>query len=140
MSQLPDVVDAVQAYLAADSAVAAVVATRIWPAETPESESTSMPRACVVVRLAGGWPSINDAPIEHCDVDLTCYGSTPKEARTVYQAAHDAMRNMGREVAAGVKLYSARRAGGPFQGREPDTAWPMVWSSWAVLASEQSTS
>ena len=132
----PDTVDAMIGFLKGQTAVTALTGTRLWPSETPPSEAASMPRACVVVRWSGNWPGQSEGPLQMPSVDVVCYGATPKGARSVYLAVYEALRALKRQTYASALLHAARLSGGPFEGREPDTVWPMVWSSWTVLASE----
>lgn len=132
----PDTVDATIGYLLATGTVTALTSTRIWPSETPGSEAANMPRASVVVRWAGSWPGQSEGALQMPAIDVVCYGATPKAARSVYLVVHAALRALKRKTYASALLHSARLTGGPVEGREPDTHWPMVWSSWTVLASE----
>lgn len=137
---IPDLLVALVAHLEADTAVAAAVGSRVYGAELPPSETDAQPRAAIVVRYAGGlgqygrgWQQWGDRRI-----DTLCYGADPAAAGGVFNALHPAMKQLEREAYADVLLHWARQAGGPLQLRDPDTNWPLVLSTWQVLASEAS--
>ncbi len=133
----PDTLDAVTAFLMADAGVAALAARRIWPGETPPAEAKDMPRQAVVVAWAGSYGQTSDVPLQQPRVDVTCYGATLQEARTLYLAVLAAFRGLARAVYADCLLHSAIQGGGPLMGRHPDTDWPYVWSSFSIIASEE---
>ena len=37
---------------------------------------------------------------------------------------------------AGALLHAASPGSGPHADRDPDTRWPLVWSSWTVIAGD----
>lgn len=134
---VPDPTAALVAYLRADTALYALVGARVYGAELPASEASHMPRAAVVVRDAGGMGARSEAPVWTPRVDVWCYGATPLEAKAVHLAVHAALRVLHRQVHAGALLHAASPGSGPHADRDPDTRWPLVWSSWTVIAGEE---
>lgn len=134
---MPDAVKAVVSLLKADADVAALVGARVFGGELPESEQQSMPRACLVVRKAGGG-AIGTAWEDYGDLrfDVFSYGSTAHGADDVERAVHRRMKTFARVVSEGTLLHWARRDGGPLPLSDPNTTWRYVFSSWQVLVSE----
>lgn len=134
---MPDPVKALMSVLAANADVAALVSTRVFGGELPESQATSMPRLCLVVTHAGGghfgtsWQNYTDLRF-----DVFSYGATRHEAAQLWRAVHRALKGLRHTVSASVRLHWARQAGGPIPLRDPDTDDPYVLSTWQVLISE----
>ena len=138
---MTDPIGALVAYLKVDTAVATLASTRIYGAELPKSEieNASNPRAIVVVKQAGGG-MLGLAYQQYGDIraDVACYGSTPFNASALYGAVYDALKELRREVYASTLLHWAQSSARGTQGRDPDLDWPVVFSSWQVLAAETS--
>ena len=132
-----DPIPAVIALLKADGAVAAATGGRVFGAELPRGEVTSMPRAAVVVNAAGGG-LLGGGYQEYGDirVDVDCYGTTRATSADVYGAVYDALKHLRREVHATVLLHWARPSAKAVSAVDPDTGWPVTTSSWQLLASE----
>lgn len=134
---MPDPVKAVMTYLAADSDVAALIAGRVFGGDLPQAQAASMPRACVVVREAGGgllgssWEDYGDIRL-----DVFAYGATPHEAAQLRRAVYKRLKAMTRTVSETVLLHWAKLDGGPIPMFDVDTTWPYVWTSWQVLVNE----
>lgn len=124
-------------YLAADAGVSALVGTRVFGGELPRSENGSMPRQAVVVQPAGGG-IMGLAYQDYGDfrVDVSCYGATPLDAWALYLAVHSALKSLRREVSHSALLHWARPSSKGLSGRDTDTDWPLVISSWQVFAAE----
>ena len=133
---IPDPLTAVQAYLKADADVATQVDTRVFGGGVPAGENASMPRKAIVVRPAGGIGLRSWAPLGQPRVDVLSYGGTEYEARQVHWAAHEALRDLYRQVHGNVLLHHATPGGGPLSLREDGTDWPFVLSTWVVMANE----
>lgn len=130
-----DPLSALIAYLKADSALTALVGARVFGAELDRRENASMPRACVVVSPAGGgFIGLENQVYADSRVDVDCYGATPYAAWQVYLAAEEAMETLEREVYTDVLLHWAKPSARGSNGRTPDADWPIVLSSWQVLA------
>lgn len=122
-------------YLKADSDLAALVGARVFGGELDRRENPSMPRACVVVQPSGGgFLGLENQVYGDGRVDVDCYGATAWQAWQVYLAAEAALMSLEREVYASVLLHWAKPSSRGSQGRTPDLDWPIVLSSWQVLA------
>lgn len=136
---MQNAISALVTFLKADSAVSALVSTRVFGGKLPQSEALNMPRAAVVVKRAGGG-IMGTAYQDYSDVraDVICYGRNELEADTVFLACHDALKHMRANIPTGTAtlLKWARLSAGGFTGTDPDTDWPTCLSSWQVLASE----
>jgi hypothetical protein len=128
-------IEAVRLYLAAAPAVAALIEGRAWGGEVPRSENASMPRAALVVSRAGGG-TIGATTTAYGDVrvDVDCYGASPYEADQLYVAVERALKSLAGAVHDEVRLSWAKPSAAGVHGRDPDAGWPMVVSSWQVLA------
>lgn len=137
-----DPINAVVAFLRAQPDVAALVGSRVEAEELPDEQSAHMPRAAIVVSLAGGG-LLGRGYQEYGDVrvDIDCYGVTQRAARTLYLAVRPALKHLRREVVADsadtrVLLHWARLSAGGTTARDPRTDWPVCISSWQIFASE----
>lgn len=137
MSEWPDPLIAVIAYLKGDADVTAITGDDVYGNRLPEALDPVMPRFALLVTHAGGgalgtgWQDWTDLRF-----DLTAYGPTEYEANRLWRAAHRCMKQLAHAVSGGVLLHWARQAGGPNALRDPDTTWPYTVSSWQVLLSE----
>lgn len=139
-------VGALISYLLAQSEVAALVGTRVFGMELPDVEATSMPRKCVLINSAGaavfGMAARSEIPLDSRTKDVRCYGETPYEASRVYNAVNLALKRLRRRLVTppgglgAVLLYSATKIGGPAALREPETEWPVLFSSYNVLVAD----
>jgi len=133
-----DPIAGVVAFLEADSAVTALVSTRVFGGELPAAEAESMPRAAIVVTPAGGG-LIGRAYQSYGDtrVALTCYGANRRDSYQVYLAAAAALKQLRHAEHGDCLLMWARASAGGSTTTDPDTDWPVTLASWQVLASEQ---
>lgn len=134
---MPDPVEAVLAFLGADTDIAALISTRAFGGELPEAEQPSMPQLCLVVREAGGG-LLGTGYEQFTDIrfDVLTFGATRPEASELWRAVHVAMKRILRVKVGGMLLHWAKQSGGPTPVRDPDTQHPYVVSSWQVLISE----
>ncbi len=133
-----DPVAAIRTVLLADTAVAALVAARIYGAEIPESVTDEMPQAAIVVNPAGGsaFPGGGFQRYGAQRIDLWCHGVTLGEAWDVYLAAYEALKQMRSHIVGGVALKTVTVASKGVLARDPVTQWPTALSSWIVFAGE----
>jgi len=133
---IPNPLTAVRSHLLNDADVLTLAGVRVYAGELPKTEASAMPRQAVVVTLAGGAGPASDVPIMQIVIDVTCYGATGLQATSLYLATRAALRTLRRDLAADSLLHSAVELSGPMELRDPDTDWPLTWSSWRVIASE----
>lgn len=132
---IPDILGALLLYLRAQPEITALTNTRIYGIELPASEAQHMPRACLVVRFAGGVGPPYGVALMTPRVDVWHYGSSPSQAQELWRRVYTALNAMSREVQNGTLLHAAQESMGPMSTREPDTDWPVVLESWQILAS-----
>lgn len=139
MTATLDPATAIVAYLKQDADVTALVSTRVFGAELPDTQTPSMPQGCVVVRLAGSPDQMGQAYQEYGDVriEVRSYGATPYTATQVARAVHGRLKQMRRNMQGTTILHWARGSGGMQQLRDPDTEWPFTLSTYQVLAAER---
>lgn len=127
-------------HLLADSALAAIVGTRVFGGELPAAQADLMPRQALVVSFSGnpGGPGSGDyTRLVEIRFDFLSYGETPFQADAVRRAAYDVMKAINRTVVSSTLLHRAEHSGGPVNGRDRDTDWPFIFDSWNVLAAER---
>jgi hypothetical protein len=128
---------ALVAFLKADADVTARVGSRVFAGELPAEENDHMPRQAIVVNPAGGGligRGYQDYGDKRFDID--CYGETKRQSHDLYLEVFPALKQLRREVHAGVLLHWARASSDGRAMRDPRTDWPVTISSWQVLASE----
>lgn len=132
-----DPIEALVAFLKADSAVAAILGARVFGGELDRREVQSMPRACAVLSPAGGGLiGLEYQNYGDLRVDVDCYAATVQGSWTLYRAVYGALKEMKREIFADTLLHWAKPSSRGTTGRDPLTDWPMTISSWQVLAAE----
>lgn len=129
---------ALQAYLKADTDVAALAGARIYVAENPYDEAENQPRYKVVMWPTGGRPE-HYVPLQPTRVDIECFGATQLQGYTLFLAVYEAMKTIAREDNSDTLLHVATQSAGPLTGRDETTHWPYTWSSWLVIAGEETT-
>lgn len=133
---IQDHVTAVAEYLKADLNIVALVGTRVFGIELPESETDFMPRKTIVIKQSGGADS--GGWLEHSTprMDIFCYGETPYQARTVRREVYNVLKQLIRTVIDSTLINSISPSGLPLDLRDPDTQWPVVFESYQVFAAE----
>lgn len=116
---------------------AAPLSGRIFAGALPPAEVPNMPRMAVVVRAAGGPESPRHLPIVVMRLDVMAYGRTHHEAAAAQWPVFDELRRLVRVTTGGTLLHAANPAGGPISGRDPDTEWPQLVTSWLLTAAEE---
>jgi len=135
-----DSMKALVAIMQADTALTALLGTRVFGGDLPRAEVPSMPRKCMVLKYAGGSPNSDYVELTEFRIDMMCYGETPFDADQVRRAGHDVMKILSRKVQSNVLIHRANHSGGPISLRDRDTEWPLVLNSYDVLAAEQAIS
>lgn len=134
---------AVMTFLKADAGVSALVGTRVYGIEVPESELknwATQARHTVVV-LPDGQPSFGPGVDDNLQLqtnffDFRSYGATMFEAMTLQLAVREALKNLDRSIQSQTLIHSAKPLGGPSPLRDADRDWPFMLESFTVLASE----
>lgn len=128
---------ALAAYLLAQPAVSAIVAGRVFRPDLPASEDKLMPRACIVVREAGGGNLFGPSNIGWGDprIDLICYGARRLEADQLAREVALALKALRRQTLEGCALQWARPSK-PLPLIDQDTQWPYSLVSAQVAHTE----
>lgn len=140
--KVADPIVALIAYVVADPDVGAMVAERVFGDELPDREASSMPRAAVVLKVAGSSINVegdSKAAITSYRVDAWSYGATPYSAGQLRSAVYGRLKELERVVVANVLIHSAIRESGPIPIRDPETHWPIKVESFRVLVSDVET-
>lgn len=124
LTEPADPTKAVAAYLR--STIGDLVEDRVFRPELPRKQIASMPRACIVLRLAGGYTLTGGGslPVGDPRIDAICYGSTRMEAQKIATATLLALHDLERQVFENTLLHWAR-IGGAVPGVDPDAHWPL---------------
>ncbi len=135
---IPNPIVAIVTFLKADATLAALVGTKVFGAELPNTETENMPQLCVVVSPAGGSGPGSNSNLSFMSLrlDLKCYGTTPLTAWSVYLAVRDALKGLEGSVKDTVLLYDASIEGGPINLRDADLEWPLVLGTFNLRVSE----
>jgi hypothetical protein len=134
---MTDVLAALRTVLLADADVAALCEARVWAAEMPKAEATSMPRCCVVICYAGGFERRATDPIVRPRADVYSYGETFHRAGQVDRAVYSALKALSRERVGEALIHGVFLAGGPVPLRDSDAGWPVMVRSMSVAADER---
>lgn len=121
--------------------VDALTSGRVFRPKLPkaEVESKQMPRACVVIRPAGGYTLFGGGQVPMGDprMDIFCYGATALEAQQLARTVAIALRALTRQTFEGCVLYWARVTGGPLPLVDPSTQWDYCLVSAQVMHAER---
>ena len=133
-----DIILGLVTFLLADTPVAALVGTRVFGIELPDSEAASMPRKAVVLTPSGGATLTGGSYVEHTGqrFDVFSYGETPFESERVRRAVFDALKALQREVKSGVLIHWCEPAGGFANLRDTETDWPINFQSFQAFHAE----
>ncbi len=134
-----DLIDGLMTFLRADPFVTALVSVRVFSIELPAKEAAKMPRKALVLKPSGGSTLTGGSYAKHGaqTFDIFSYGETPFEAEKVRRAAHDALKQLQRDVSAGVLIHWVEPAGGFANMRDPDANWPITFQSFQAFYAEQ---
>lgn len=135
---------ALRSFLELDAGVSALVGTRVFAAELPRDEVSSMPRKCLVISLSGGPQSIgarSDVPHSVDRYDMRCYGETPYQASLLFYTVRVIMRRLHRQVmsdgVSNILIHDAVQTGGPLTLREESGDWPLLFGSWEIFTGDE---
>lgn len=130
---IPDHISALRAFLLADPQTAALIGTRVFGDTLPRQETNLMPRACVVIRSAGGPGTGETIALADNRVDVRCFGANAVEAAQVYRTIFTALKWACQRASIGDTLiHSVTPEAGPISLTEPEAGWPFILSSWRV--------
>lgn len=136
-----DIMGAIRDWLAAQSAISALVSTRLYgnsiPRSVIEAEDTFTPSKMLVVRQAGGLGRADRQALDQQSFNILCYGETDLEADKVRRQVWDAFRTLSRVRQGGVLIHHVNPTGGPVPSRDPDIVWPIVSQSFTALAATE---
>jgi len=141
---IPEPLEAIVAFLTADTDVAALVAGRVYGDEIPEhvvelvADGQTILQT-VVVRDSGTEGSVGDnsrVGWSRPRVDVFSYGGTPREAKALDLACYRALKQMVPNTQGTCRLQDATLLTGSIFLREEDTHWPLVFRSYAVAVAE----
>jgi hypothetical protein len=128
---IADPIADIRTLLLADTAVAALVDTRVFGGELPEAESAQMPRAAVVVSPAGGPGRPKFMKIRHTRVDTICYGATLHDSWALHLAVREALETLARSSGS---LKAIEMSADAANARDPVKQWPTCYASYRVLS------
>ena len=132
----PNYLTGLSAFLKANTAVAALVSTRIWFPEIPEDQEAGMPQKAILLQQVGGIHPADYIARSFPKIDVRCYAEKLDDCMSVYLAVHDALKAFQRSVYDKTLMHTFTQDGGPIYLREPDLAWPFILSTWTLQASE----
>lgn len=133
----PNYLTGLSAFLKANTAVAALVSTRIWFPEIPEDQEEAMPQKAILLQPAGGAYAADYILLGEPKVDVRCYAQKLDDCMLIYLAVHDALKAMQRTASYGkLIMHNCTQDGGPLFLREPELNWPFMLSTWTLKASE----
>lgn len=141
---IPDVLSAVRVVLRTDATVTGLVpAAQIYAGEMPQTESVVQPRAAVVLALAGGRADRGYMQIARRRMDVRCYGTTPFEAMKLANQVYESLKGLQRRRVVGVApvttptlIHGINVEAGPTPLRDADGDWPMVLTTFEIVAAE----
>jgi hypothetical protein len=131
---IQDISAAIRKLLLQDPTVDGAVNGRVYVEELPESEHKEMPRACVVLKEAGGLPIMSWEPYLNPRYDVFCFGKDYYEAGEVDRAVTEVLHNMDRKVVNKTLLHTAVIQGARFF-KTGDTGWPVKHRSLSLIGS-----
>jgi len=131
-----DVIEALIEILRGDADLEAATDGRIFGGFVGLKRQAELPGPTIQIQYSGGSPLGGYARLQRPRVDITFYGRTPQEADWLRRAAHPVLKDLQRRTAKGVLIHGIEDAGGYAQGREQDTNWPYIFTTWNVLANE----
>lgn len=133
---MPDPIEGLHQFLAAQPSVTALVGTNIFDMELPVDDDITMSKKCIVIKPHGGPAGPDTLYINVSRILLQCFGETPHLAYVVHWAAYLALKAMVPSVWAKTYIHNAIPAGGPIPGRDPILQWPYSTAMYLVKVSD----
>lgn len=134
--------EALVAYLKANTPVSTLVSTRVYGLEFPKEQVAAMPQKAVLLSLTpaiGGLTEQTDIEHEMIGLDVFNYGETPLEALKVHRATYRALKGIHNVEQLQSIIHWANRSVGPRSFMDPDLRAPVVVETVAVFGSEYTT-
>lgn len=135
---IPDRLAALIDYLTEHPDIDALVDGRVYGRTIPREDTNSMPRKCITLSLVAGSPGrFTLLKVSSSRMDVRCYGETDTEAMAVHLAVFEVLKNLERLAHGDTLIHRASPEIGMFPHQDPDIPeWPVVFSSWELLAAE----
>lgn len=127
---LPDPIADIRTHLLADSAVAALVGTRVFGGELPQALATDTPPASVVVKPSGGVGRLKRMKTRMIRVDTICYAATLHDSWALHLAVREALETMSRPTGSVKTIEMASEAA---NARDSAKQWPTCYASYSAL-------
>lgn len=127
---IPDPLADIRALLLGDTAVEALVGTRVFVAEIPEAQSAGMPQKTVVISPAGGPGRPKGLKIRHLRIDTICYGATLRESKDVHDAVREALETLSIPTGS---VKTIEMAADAQNARDLVKQWPTCYASYLAL-------
>jgi hypothetical protein len=119
--------------LRADTAVAAIVGTKVWGQEIPDNIDAD-PRPFILVHNLVNVPHSRE-PLQNSRVSIMAVGLTPRLAAALYVAVSNALHDKGpRHTAGGTAIYRSHEEAGGQPMTDPQTGWPSSTAIYVLQA------
>lgn len=118
-----DAKNVVHSYLRAQSALTAIVGSRIYHERLPEDFTIAQ---AVVFSRRGGVTNPYSPDLLEPSFQFKCYGSTAEDAEEVYRALYDALQGIENQTVGSDEILSAIEEVQGQDLRDPETDWPFV--------------
>lgn len=133
---LPDYIAGIIALMKDNGDIKDLVGTDVYGMELPRAEVNNMAQKLIVVSSVGGDPVYHHMKLTWNIVEVRCYGETYYEAWRLHNAAHAFFKGLNRVTYDTLLLHTAIPVNGPITLQDPKFEWPVVLSTWRLLAAE----
>jgi hypothetical protein len=115
-----------------------LVEGRIFRPDLPKSEDQYMPRACLLVRAAGGYKLFGGGymPVGDPLIHVIAYGVSAQEAASLSRSVYIALKQLTPGVWENTHLRWARIAMGPTPDFDDNVLWPLSVVSAQVMCTD----
>jgi len=120
------------------SNVGSLVDGRVFRPKVPRTEDEFMPRACIVVRNAGGYQLFGDSylPVGDPRLDVIAYGGSDLEADNIARECLLALKGLQTSVWADCVVHWCKISAGIIPLVDQETNWPFSQFSTQVMVTE----
>lgn len=137
---IQDPTAAIRAILYRHPDVRALVGENVFAQQLPPLLANADPIECILVEdVVGVGEFPGHVELQRAAFDLSCYAKTHEEAKRIYRTAREILKYFLRESVDGTLVHSFEQINSPHTFSEPNTQWPVTFSSWTALVSEKST-